>query len=246
MRLGRYCVVVLLACLLLQSCSSMRHQRIAEELQLGRVIYQTGDYRAAMRQLLPLAVECNAEAQYAVGYMYYYGYGVAADSEVGLFWIAESAKQGYMPAIKALKLAKERPVKKPPVVTKKVKDLPKKKIIVEPANADEQVASVAPAIVSATLSPEKKENKYTLQLLGSHELDTVKAYQAKLNLPEVKLGQTTHNGKEWYVLTYGNYSANYLAQLAKDELPQKVKSLNPWVRKTAGLTWISPTEKILA
>lgn len=72
------------------------------QLAYGKKLFQDGYYKRAMAQLLPLAAEGNMEAQYAVGYMYYYGFGVAQDSETGDFWIKRSADQKFEPAEKAL------------------------------------------------------------------------------------------------------------------------------------------------
>ena len=74
------------------------------ELQQGKRYFEAGYYKRTMHQILPLAVDGNAEAQYTVGYMYYYGYGVAQDTDVGYFWIKRAADQNFPPAIKAMKL----------------------------------------------------------------------------------------------------------------------------------------------
>lgn len=73
-------------------------------LQQGKRYFEDGYYKKSMMLFLPLACDGNAEAQYAVGYMYYNGYGVTQDTEVGYFWIRRSANQGYSPAISALTL----------------------------------------------------------------------------------------------------------------------------------------------
>lgn len=78
--------------------------RVMSELQQGKRYFDTGYYKKALHLLLPLASTGNAEAQYAVGYLYYYGYGVAQDTDVGYFWIQQSAREHYDPAIKALPL----------------------------------------------------------------------------------------------------------------------------------------------
>jgi TPR repeat protein len=95
---------VLLACLLLCMTACAPHHSPAEmsEMAQGKRLFETGYYKRAMRDLLPLACDGNPEAQYAVGYMYYYGYGVAQDTEVGYFWIKRSADQHFPPAVKAL------------------------------------------------------------------------------------------------------------------------------------------------
>jgi TPR repeat protein len=89
----------LIAC---ASVANTTYPATASELQQGKRDFDGGYYRSAMRRLLPLACNGNAEAQYAVGYMYYYGYGVAQDTDVGAFWIERSARQNYPPAVKAM------------------------------------------------------------------------------------------------------------------------------------------------
>ena len=92
-------LTVLLLTLILSSCASVRS---TQELQRGKMNFEAGYYREAFHQLLPLASEGNKEAQYAVGYMYYYGYGVSLDTETGTFWIKKSADQHYPQAMQAL------------------------------------------------------------------------------------------------------------------------------------------------
>jgi TPR repeat protein len=78
--------------------------KMMSELQQGKRLFEDGYYKRSMRWLLPLACDGVAEAQYAVGYMYYYGYGVAQDTEVGYFWINRAADKGFVPAKEALKI----------------------------------------------------------------------------------------------------------------------------------------------
>lgn len=73
------------------------------ELAQGQRYFEAGYYKSAMQKLLPIATDGNATAQYAVGYMYYYGQGVAQDTNIGYFWIKRSADQHYQPAVDALK-----------------------------------------------------------------------------------------------------------------------------------------------
>lgn len=111
--------IVLLACMttLMTSCMTgkkpttgqatpQHNPSIGEisELNYGKRLFEQGDYKRAMKQLLPIAARGNAEAQYAVGYMYYYGYGINRDTESGKFWIQSSAKQNYEPAKKAMEI----------------------------------------------------------------------------------------------------------------------------------------------
>jgi len=97
-------LLVSLLSFLLMACATthMRSPLVSSELAQGKRDFEAGYYKRAMHELLPLACNGTPEAQYAVGYMYYYGYGVAQDTDVGYFWIKRSADQGYQPAVKAL------------------------------------------------------------------------------------------------------------------------------------------------
>lgn len=77
-------------------------------LQLGKKAFQSGDYKTAYSQLYPLAVKGQADAEYAVGYMLYYGKGVAQDQSTGANWIREAAVHGQAQAEAALKLLTEQ------------------------------------------------------------------------------------------------------------------------------------------
>ena len=77
-------------------------------LQQGKRYFHDGFYKRSMMLFLPLACDGNPEAQYAVGYMYYYGYGVTQDTDVGYFWIRRSAEQEYLPAVDALALIEKQ------------------------------------------------------------------------------------------------------------------------------------------
>jgi TPR repeat protein len=90
--------------LMILMISSCAHVTASSELQLGKKYFETGYYKKAMHELLPLACDNIAEAQYAVGYMYYYGYGVAQDTDTGYFWINRAAAKQFKPAIEALKM----------------------------------------------------------------------------------------------------------------------------------------------
>lgn len=106
-------IMLMLACVVLAGCASQRDEFRLNE---GKHSFIDGDYKKAFHDLLPLASQNNAHAEYAVGYMYYYGYGVAQDSESGLFWMQKSASQGFEPAKKALEMinhhSQETPVNK--------------------------------------------------------------------------------------------------------------------------------------
>lgn len=96
------CLLVTILSLSLQSCASWR-----ADLSDGKAYFEAGRYREAFHRLLPVAAVGRKEAEYAVGYMYYYGYGTQQDAESGIFWITKSADQHYSPAVQALKMIQQ-------------------------------------------------------------------------------------------------------------------------------------------
>ncbi|MGV3740596.1 MAG: tetratricopeptide repeat protein [Gammaproteobacteria bacterium] len=83
---------------LLVSCSSSLN------LQQGIRSFQTQDYRQAFIHLRPAAEKGSPEAQYAVGYMYYYGQGVIENRQKAWYWITKAAQNGNQDAQRAMRI----------------------------------------------------------------------------------------------------------------------------------------------
>ncbi len=274
MQIKRY-ILLTLSCLLMQSCASQIDE---QRIQAGKVSFMSGDFKSAFHQLLPLAAEGIPQAEYGVGYMYYYGYGVTQDTESGIFWMNKAAAAHYAPAIRALAAISENNIKDAQQrkythesATPKINQIHAENDKIEPEiakNAIREAFNKTPAerqghvtvmpledqttvASSKSQQPEKVSNittptvenanpqKYTLQILGSYYLSSLKARQAQLNLGvPTHIGQTKYNGRDWYVLTIGQYPALGNAELAKLDLPKKVKDYKPWIRKCDELTWV--------
>lgn len=73
-------------------------------LSEGITAFKVQNYRQAFVRLMPEARRGQPDAQYAIGYMYYYGQGVTEDRKQALYWIRCAAKAGQSDARKALKL----------------------------------------------------------------------------------------------------------------------------------------------
>ena len=70
----------------------------------GIASFRAEDYRQAFIRLKPEAAKGQPDAQYAVGYMYYYGQGVEEDRKQAWIWINRAAEAGQRDAIIALKV----------------------------------------------------------------------------------------------------------------------------------------------
>ncbi len=240
---------------------------MAQDLQAGKASFESGYYQEAFRQLLPLAVKCKAEAQYAVGYMYYYGYGVTEDAESGIFWMTQAAAQNYPPAIRAIQLLRHPtaesqsiiPMRQPsPYETHRNEIMhrmeqrleyeplifPKKKQIsfVQP----EELPSEPPIKIASSAEekqdfsgPLQTSRQYALQLYGSYHLDDVKDLQSQLRLRNTgHIYQTKHEGKDWFVLTFGSFVTSREASATETNLPKELRKMHPWVRNVNELRMV--------
>lgn len=82
----------------------------------------------------------------------------------------------------------------------------------------------------------RQQNKkyFTLQLLGTHQENTLPAYLKKYSLKNgAAVFKTQRNDKNWFTLIYGQYPTKAAAQLAATQLPKGVSK--PWVRSFASI-----------
>ena len=67
-------------------------------LREGIHSFQVQDYRQAFVRLKPEADKGQPDAQYAIGYMYYYGQGVIENRRQAWYWITKAAEAGQSDA----------------------------------------------------------------------------------------------------------------------------------------------------
>ena len=81
---------------------------------------------------------------------------------------------------------------------------------------------------------QQNKNHFTLQLLGTHNKNTLPSYIKKYSLKnDAATFKTQRNGKDWYTLIYGFYPTKSAAQAAAIQLPKGVAK--PWVRSFASI-----------
>ena len=106
-QLLKLCLIGVLASLLL-GCAITKPSPLRPDIQSyldqAQRLFNEGFYKRARSLLMPLACDGVPQAQYVLGYLYYYGYGVTQDTDVGYFWIKRAADQNYEPAKQALKM----------------------------------------------------------------------------------------------------------------------------------------------
>lgn len=86
-------------------CMSYRYHQQKNLYLTAKRNYAQQHYQLALQQLLPFAARGDAEAQYAVGYIYFYGLGgVPRNVDLAKGWMKYAAAKNYTPAVKALTL----------------------------------------------------------------------------------------------------------------------------------------------
>lgn len=90
-------VICLLSIMCLFACTNLN-------LREGIQSFRAQDYRKAFIRLKPEAIKGNPDAQYAVGYMYYYGQGVVESRKKAWFWINQAASVNQPDAVAAVKI----------------------------------------------------------------------------------------------------------------------------------------------
>ncbi|CDZ78120.1 Sel1 repeat [Legionella massiliensis] len=97
--------LILLIALTLSETACINRANLTE----GIICFRAQHYRQAFIRLKPEADKGQPDAEYAVGYMYYYGHGVIEDRKQARYWIKRAAVAGQPDAIQALKILKRRP-----------------------------------------------------------------------------------------------------------------------------------------
>jgi hypothetical protein len=64
----------------------------------AKIAFDKGDFDTAFKEVMPIAEQSNASAQYTLGEMYDRGQGVAQDYQKAVLWYRKAAAQGYAKA----------------------------------------------------------------------------------------------------------------------------------------------------
>ncbi len=226
------CVVgVLAACARQSGAASKNDQLLAKECQKNVFLQK---YNCSLASVQDSAMQNDADAQYALGYMYYYGVGTTQDQQTAMNWINKAAAQGQPQAVQAAKLlAKKTLVKAGDASVSVDKKIAKHGQSEKPALHQSQASSLKRPHVAHFA---KQTKNLGLQLMGNRNKASIEAFIRQHGLhSSVSIYKTTYQGSAWYVLIYGNFVNQETAKTALKQLPAKLKSLKPWVRPLKGL-----------
>jgi septal ring-binding cell division protein DamX len=101
----------------------------------------------------------------------------------------------------------------------------------EPSQAATQPASLDLTAHAAWLWSQNPEH-FTIQLLGSHNLDALRSFMQQHRLDkQTSFYRTRRDGQQWFVLLYGSYPDRNQAKAQIEKLPAAIRKTKPWPRR---------------
>ncbi|MCK5877272.1 MAG: AAA family ATPase [Candidatus Marithrix sp.] len=77
----------------------------------------------------------------------------------------------------------------------------------------------------------KNPKHYTLQVLGAYNKTVLNNFVEQHKLSDIAMYKTSYRGRDWYILSTGNYSSYSQATTALAQLPKSLRtSTKPWIR----------------
>lgn len=245
------CILISASVLTLTACSSSPTSSMPTEPDMSQSPECLQNpflqkYNCSLDQVEQSAEQGEPDAEYALGYMYYYGIFAPQDQDTALLWIKRAAEQAQPLAIKALGMLQKKNTHH---VSKKSADTV---VSTDVSNADRdsevqpvgipviphQVKEKAHVVSTAAALPAGKEallripeSHYTIQLMADDNTALIKKFVAANHLEHsTHLYEMQRDQKPFFVLIYGDYPDIAAAKAAEENLPAKLKAQKPWVK----------------
>lgn len=100
----RFLLIVFMPCLLLSVSAAADRDWDSADFEKGVVAFEAGDYKAAYREFMPLALQGDGHAQFNVALMFHRGLGVRQNYEKASLFYAKAGNQGVAEALDNLGL----------------------------------------------------------------------------------------------------------------------------------------------
>lgn len=256
-------VGVCLSCTILFSACASNQKAANKAYAKGKSEYLAQNYDTSFQEIQQAAQAGDPDAQYALGYMYYYGKGTPQDLTQAMEWMRKAAAQGQPQATKALELLAKQDdsqtldasASSNSSSTLQPQTFTKEKFTLADSSAVSSLAQKPVARNSNTSSVShhaylhgvgsmsarhavnatvRQGGGYTVQLLGAFQREDVINFMREHNLEDkAAFYKTTFQGKAWYVLVYGHYQTISQAKQAIAGLPASLRQQKPWVKPMA-------------
>lgn len=179
-------------------------------------------YNCSLTAVQQAAEKGQPDAQYALGYMYYYGIGTAKDQQKAMLWIRRAANQGQPLAIKAVQMLNKSDY--PTMGSASLKESAHS-VYAKPRVKHAHHINLAKVKRASVVT-----SGYAIQVMGGRSSDAVHAFMDRHNLyQKAKVYDTSYNGRPWYIVIYGRYNTYLEAKEALANLPTELKKNRPWI-----------------
>jgi septal ring-binding cell division protein DamX len=182
---------------------------------IAKLNFDSGNYPLAFQEVKAPAEDGDPNAQYALGYMYYYGKGTQQDITLGKYWIQKAADNHNETAINAYQS----------ILSAEQSQL----INPKPVTTQENIPTIPSRVLPA---PKASMVKYTLQLIDEESKESAQNFIKGFGLSqkESRIVSRQMNGKTLYSVVYGHYASEAEAKRALEKLPKGLQDLHPFVR----------------
>lgn len=245
--------------LLVQGCTTTPPKPAKTAYAEAEAAFLAHDYQHTKAIVGPRAIAGEQWAQYTLGYMYYYGQGVALDRQMAKQWIERAAKQGYAPAQYALeRIYSQQP---PPdassnsptnegvvpgaaaVLDKQQLEQPSSQAAAIKAMPTPAANTMIPAAGSHTGQADigikghswiaaQDPQQFTVQLIGfGNETAAVRYIHNNHLESQAAYYSTMRSGRPWFAVIYGRFPSRDAAHQALERLPSAQRNASPWVRR---------------
>ena len=176
-------------------------------------------YDCSLSRVEGMARSNDPSAEYALGYMYYYGIGAPKNLPEAKSWMRLAAA-GHPKAIEALRLLEASGNETPATVIPSTTPAP--------APAAEEAATPAHAA---------PEGSYGIQVTASTTSAGLNEYSLSHDLKGKADGyKVCIDGKVWYILIYGHFANESSATRALRNLPAPLKDHRPFIKSYRTIT----------
>lgn len=228
--------------LLLLSCAHPNVQNKHPDCQKNSFLQR---YQCSLTNVQQAAMRGDADAEYALGYMYYNGIDTPVDTSAALVWIRKSAAQGQSLAKQALKVMQKssdfpaathaskkshRVLPKKTYGSQKTSKVPSSRKTKKPAKLTKTHGVPRSSTFAIMKTPPQH---FTLQLMASRDPEKLKVAYKRYHLKDSYWFVKKQNGQVWTVWIQGNYQTRLAARQAVAKLPAALRASGPWVKSYA-------------
>jgi septal ring-binding cell division protein DamX len=195
----------------------------------GKEAFLAREYIQAAKLFEPLALRGHSQAQYTLGYLYYYGLGISQNGELGKKWISSAAGKGNQLAIKALGL------------------ISKEQVSVKHEEKVEELEKTEPeAVEEVEISTSNIDSTSTQHTLNTEELEVAKkplstaSIHKSIETKPITTIQEVNSGQTQHAWIFKQPSSNYtihLASLNNEAEAKKFISKNSLSEPTASFPY---------